>query len=93
MVLSPFFQIFPAVSVWGREEEGAGSGRFMGPFLPRPSQRAEIVLEASGARRPALVPGCWGEGRLRGGAPSSRGPGRRMSGSDEGLPSGLQPPS
>ena len=79
--------------VGGREEEGAGSGRFMGPFLPRPSQRAEIVLEASGALRPALVPGCWGEGRLRGGAPSSRGRGRRMSGSDEGLLSGLRPPS
>lgn len=66
---------------------GMGEGRgqalgFMGLFLPRPFSRAEIVLEASGAQCPALVPGCWGEGRLRGGAPFPRGPGRRMSGKD-----------
>lgn len=76
--------------------EGSGGGKLgkiHGPFPPPPLRRAEIVLEASGTRRPALVPGCWGEGRLRGGAPSSRGPGRRTSGSDEGLPSGRRPPS
>lgn len=45
---------------------GAGSGRFICALLPRPYPRAEIVLEASGDRRPALIPGCWGEKRLRG---------------------------
>lgn len=44
---------------------GAGSGRFIGALLPRPYPRTEIVLEASGDRRPALIPGCWGEKRLR----------------------------
>lgn len=77
-------------------EEGLASGggrlwdSWARPF-PRPSPRTEIVLEASGARRPALVPGCWGEGRLRGGAPSSRG--RRMSSRDESRPRRLRPPS
>uniref|UniRef100_A0A8C9P0S4 Heat shock protein 90 n=1 Tax=Spermophilus dauricus TaxID=99837 RepID=A0A8C9P0S4_SPEDA len=47
-------------------------------------QVSEIVLEASGAWRPAPLPGCWSDGRVHGGAPSSPGLGRRMSGSDEG---------
>ena len=77
-------------------EEGllSGGGRLWDSWarpFPRPSPRAEIVLEASGARRPALVPGCWGEGRLRGGAPSSRG--RRMSSRDESRPRRLRAPS
>ena len=90
IVLPPSFH--SCVSV----EEGlaSGGGRLWDSWacpFPRPSPRAEIVLEASGARRPALVPGCWGEGRLRGGAPSSRG--RRMSSRDESRPRRLRPPS
>lgn len=63
-----FLLIFLAVSL---EEEGRGRALedSWAPSSPRPSLRAEIVLEASGARRPAPTPECWNAGRLRGGTP------------------------
>lgn len=55
----------------GRRREGGGlcSGRCKGSSPSRPSPRAEIVLEASGAQRPALVPESRSAGSLRGGFP------------------------